>query len=76
MNEQQQGDIVPLTQLISTFTGFEGTEAQFRKAAGISDGGVGAGKRVQTNIRLINMETNKPLVAVETPNLLSKYTVP
>ena len=73
MTEQQQGDIVPLAQLISTFKGFEGTEAQFRKAAGISDGGSCAGKRVQTRIRFINMETNKPLVAVQSPNLLSKY---
>lgn len=74
MNEQQQGDIVPLTQLISTFKGFEGTEAQFRKAAGISNGSSCAGKRVRTKIRLINTETNKPLVAVESPNLLSKST--
>ncbi|RBR26471.1 uncharacterized protein FIESC28_00765 [Fusarium coffeatum] len=68
----EQGDIVPLTQLISTFKGFEGTEAQFRKAAGISDGGSCAGKRVQTRIRLINTETNKPLVAVESPNILKE----
>ncbi|KAF4997651.1 hypothetical protein FGRMN_3683 [Fusarium graminum] len=74
----EQGDIIPLTQLISTFKGFEGTEAHFRKVANISgsdlnSGGiVSAGKRVRTRIQLINIATNKSPVALKSPNNFKK----
>ncbi|KAM0355042.1 hypothetical protein ACHAPU_000892 [Fusarium lateritium] len=64
----EQGDVIPLTQLISTFKGFEGTEAHFRKAANIPEGGISTGKRVRTKIQLINTETKKRLVAIQSPN--------
>ncbi|KAF5667329.1 hypothetical protein FHETE_6032 [Fusarium heterosporum] len=64
----EQGDIIPLTQLISTFKGFEGTEAQFRRAANIPGGGIPSGRRVRTRIQLVDTATNKFLVALQSPN--------
>lgn len=72
----EQGDIIPLAKLISTFKGFEGTEAQFRKAAGIAEDGVATGQQIRTRIQLINAVTKEPLVMIPSPNTLGKYAVP
>jgi hypothetical protein len=62
----QQSDIIPLTKLISTFSGFESVESDFHRIAGTDV--LREGRYVRTDIQLIEIEKGRRLIAMPARN--------